>query len=113
MIRSRRLSSLVAGAAVVVFVVVALSGSQTPKEATPPAQQPAKRKRPVVKPIAMSSRMVGLAIRPGLKDSQRTIWDGTVEVSEGRVVEIESFFAGKRSGGAMTAPFKPQGFALG
>ncbi|HTU92029.1 MAG TPA: hypothetical protein VMF69_18240 [Gemmataceae bacterium] len=97
MTRSRRLSSLVAGAAVVVFVVVALSGSQAPKEAAPPAEQPAKRKRPAGKPIAMSGRTVNLEIRLGLKDTKaslkdkkRVIWDGSIEVSEGRVVEIET-----------------------
>jgi hypothetical protein len=82
---------------VVVFVVVALSGGQAPKEAAPAAEQPAPRKRPAVKPIAMSARAVGLEIRPGLKDTKRTIWDGSIEVSEGRVVEIESFSGAVRN----------------
>ena len=45
----------------------------------------------------MSSRMVSLEIRLGLKDTKgtlkdkkRAIWDGSLEVSEGRIVEIES-----------------------
>jgi hypothetical protein len=97
MTRSRKLSSLVTGAAVVVFVVVALSGSQAPKETAPPAEQSAKRKRPAVKPIPMSARMASLEIRLGLKDTKNTIWDGTVEVSEGRVVEIESIRGNMRS----------------
>jgi hypothetical protein len=97
MTHSRRLSSLVAGAAVVVFVVVALSGSQAPKEAAPPAEQPAKRKRPAIKPLPMPPRMVSLEIRSGLKDTKRTIWDGKLEVSEGRVVEIVSFTRNVRS----------------
>lgn len=96
MTRSRRLRSLAAGSAALVFVVVALSGGQDRKEAAPP-ERPASRKRPAVKPIEMSGRMVNLEIRLGLKDTRRTlkakeraIWDGTLEVSEGRVVEIES-----------------------
>ncbi|HEY7428471.1 MAG TPA: hypothetical protein VH682_29835 [Gemmataceae bacterium] len=98
MTRSRRLSSLGAGAAVVVFVIVALSGGQAPKE-TPQAERPAKKARPAGKPIAMPVQTVGLEVRPGLKDTKRTIWDGTIEVSEGRIVEIESFFGGARDTG--------------
>jgi hypothetical protein len=98
MTSSRRWSSLAADAAVVVFVVVALSGGQAPKEAlAPPVERTAQKKRPAVKPLAMTERTVNLLIRPGLKDAKRTIWDGTIEVSEGRVVEIESFFGGKRN----------------
>jgi hypothetical protein len=97
MTRSRPLSSLVAGAAVVVFVIVALSGGQAPKEAEPAAERPAKRNRAAVKPLAMPARTVSLEIRLGLKDTKRTIWDGTVEASEGRVVEIEGFSGGVRS----------------
>jgi hypothetical protein len=41
--------------------------------------------------------MVSLEIRPGLKDSKATVWDGSVEVSEGRVLEIEGFSGGVRS----------------
>jgi hypothetical protein len=94
---SRRWSSLAAVAAVVVFVLVAITGSQAPKEAEKPADQPAKKPRPAVKPIAMTTRTVSLEIRPGLKDTKRTIWDGVIEVSDGRVVEIESFSGAVRS----------------
>ncbi|HTU91531.1 MAG TPA: hypothetical protein VMF69_15720, partial [Gemmataceae bacterium] len=97
MTRSRRFSSLAAGAAVVVFVVVALSGGQARKEAAAPDEQPAKQNRSAVKPITMSQRTVSLEIRPGLKDTKRTIWDGTIEVSEGNVLDIESFTRNKRS----------------
>jgi hypothetical protein len=82
---------------VVVFVIVALSGSQAPKEAAQPSERPAPRNRPAVKPLPMSEKMASFEIRLGLKDAKRTIWDGTVEVSEGRVVEVESFSAGDRS----------------
>ncbi len=97
MTQSRRWSSLVAVAAVVVFVVVALSGSRTPQETDQQTERPAKRNRPAVKPLPMPTRMVSLEIRPGLKDSKRTIWDGTIRVSEGRVVEIEGISGGVRS----------------
>jgi len=96
MTSSRRWSSLAAGTAVVVFVVVALSSGQSPQKATPSVQT-ASRKRPPAKPLPMSERMVSLEIRPGLKDTQRTIWDGVLEVSEGRVIEIESFTRNVRS----------------
>jgi hypothetical protein len=97
MIRSRRLSSLVAGSAVFVFVIVALSGGQAPDEAEQASDQPAKRNRPAVKPLPMTGRTVNLVIRPGLKDTQRTVWDGSIEVSEGRVLEVESLFAAQRN----------------
>ncbi len=97
MIRSRRLKSLAAGAAAIIFVVVALSGGQFPQDADAPDEQPAKRKRPAVKPVSMTQQTVSLEIRPGLKDTEKTIWDGTIEVSEGRVIEIESFTKNKRS----------------
>jgi hypothetical protein len=97
MIRSRRLSSLVAGSAVFVFVIVALSGGQAPEEEGAPSEQPAKRNRAAVKPIPMTQRTVSLEILAGLKDTERTIWDGMIEVSEGRVLEIESLSVGQRS----------------
>jgi hypothetical protein len=99
MTRSCRLRSLVSGAVVVVFVVVALSGGQAPREADPPSERPAQRKRAAVKPLPMPERTVSLEIRPGLKDSKRTVWDGTIEVSEGRILDLESFTRNTRSKG--------------
>ncbi|HEY7328125.1 MAG TPA: hypothetical protein VH592_10815 [Gemmataceae bacterium] len=97
MIRSRRLSSLLAGSAVLVFVIVALSGGQAPDEAEQASEQPAKRNRPAVKPLPMTGRTVNLVIRPGLKDTKRTVWDGSIDVSEGRVLAVESIFANQRN----------------
>jgi hypothetical protein len=95
MTRAHRFRSLAAATAAVVFVIVALSGGQAPKDAEQAPQRPAKKKRVAVKPLPMPTHAVSLEMRPGLKDSKRTIWDGSVEVSEGRVVEIESRFKGK------------------
>jgi len=97
MTRRRRLNSLMAGAAVVVFGVVALSGGQTSKKAEPPSEQSGQRKRPIVNPLPMPERMVSLEIRPGLKDTQFTKWDGSLSVSEGRILDLESYTRNARS----------------
>ncbi len=96
MASSRRWSSLAAGVVVSVFGIIALTGGESPKDAPSPTELPAKRKRPAVRPLPMPERTANLEIRLGLKDTKRTIWDGTIEVSEGRVVEIESYYGGKR-----------------
>jgi hypothetical protein len=51
--------------------------------------KPPKRERPAGKPIAMPANLVGLEIYLGLKDDKVTAWNGTVESSEGRVLEVE------------------------
>jgi hypothetical protein len=91
------LSCTAALAAVVVFTVAALTGSQTPKGGDTPAERQAPKRRPAGEPVPMPARMVSLEILPGLKDTKATTWDGTIEVSEGRVVEMEVFSAGSRT----------------
>jgi hypothetical protein len=97
MTSSRRWSSLAAVAAVVVFVVVAVTGSQAPKEAEKPADRPAKKLRPAVKPLPMPARMVALEIILGQKDTKPTNWNGTIEASEGRVLDVEVLKAAART----------------
>jgi hypothetical protein len=87
--RSRLTSCTAALTAVVVFAIAALTGSQTPKVPDALAGGQAPKRRPVEKPIAMPARMVSLEIILGLKDAKPTIWDGTLQVSEGRVLEIK------------------------
>jgi hypothetical protein len=43
----------------------------------------------LARPIAMPAGQVGLEIVLGLKDGQRTDWEGDVKVSQGRVVAVE------------------------
>jgi hypothetical protein len=54
------------------------------------AEQAPPRKRPAAKPIPMSADLIGLEIELGLKDEKATVWDGTIEVSEGKVALLEA-----------------------
>jgi hypothetical protein len=90
MSRSRVTGGVAGLAATVVLVLVVLAVGPSPQgEPGQAAQQALQRERPQERPIAMATNVVGLEVALGLKDQQPTQWDGEVQVSQGRVREIE------------------------
>jgi hypothetical protein len=82
----------IAGLAAVVLVTLVALAARGPSPQAPAgasADEPAPKARPAEKPIAMTSGLIGLEILLGLKDKEPTRWDGTVEVSEGKVALLE------------------------
>src|SRR5262245_58304178 len=73
-----------------VLVGAILSLGPAPQgDAKPQAAAPAQRVRAPGKPIPMTAGLIGLEIALGLKDEQPTPWNGEVQVSEGKVREVE------------------------
>jgi hypothetical protein len=72
---------------ILLLVLVALNPSPQ-AETREQAQPPKKKPRPEGKPVAMPANPAGLNIALGLKDENATAWDGEIQVSEGRVLEV-------------------------
>jgi hypothetical protein len=60
------------------------SGAARQQVVPPPIRHSAARK-----PIAMSTKLVGLEIELGLQDRTATVWDGEIQLSQGKVAGID------------------------
>jgi hypothetical protein len=83
----------IAGLVAALLVTLAAVLAWGPARQTPSgvqADQPAPKKRPAEKPIPMMADLIGLEMELGLKDEKATVWDGEVEVSEGKVALFEA-----------------------
>jgi hypothetical protein len=69
-----------------VFLAIALAMRPT-QQAAPAAQKP-RPPRPEGKPLAMMTNLRGVTVRLGLKDRKPTDWDGEVQLSEGKLLEL-------------------------
>ena len=88
-------------AVIMLGLVVALSGPD-PHAAAPSghAAAPPKppRKRPPDRgPLAMKTDLISLEISLGLKDKEQVLWQGAVQLSEGRVAQLELMRGGVKS----------------
>src|SRR4051794_20307460 len=95
MLHSRSVKlAMVAGATLVMAFLVVVSGSSHEEDAAPgvipcdgPDPDPAQ-------PVPMPRGLIGLEITLGLKDTQATEWEGDIQVSEGRVLELDALRSG-------------------
>src|SRR4051794_36434126 len=74
-------------AGVFALVFLTLRPPQPPGSGQP-AQPPPRKPRPAGKPVVMPANPVGLEVHLGVKDTQATPWDGEVELSEGKLVDM-------------------------
>ena len=72
-----------------IFLLAIVIFAPTPQAETGQKLPDAARKpRPEGKPIAMPVNLVGLEVRLGLTDENPTPWDGEVQVSAGRLLDL-------------------------
>src|SRR5437867_651806 len=85
--RSRLLAAFVSTAVMAVAALLALRPSAP--QASGQAAQPPRKERRAAAPIAMPAGAVGLEITLGLKDAKPADWEGEIQVSEGKVLNID------------------------
>jgi len=89
---SRTLRGGIAGAttvAVLLLIMFLSLGSSPQGQSGGKTEAPPKRVRPPGKPIPMAANLIGLEINLGIKDKQRTPWDGDIQLSEGKIQTVE------------------------
>src|SRR2546428_680639 len=86
-------------ATVLVFGLVLLTRWPGPADSAGSAAEdsPPAKQRADAKPIAMPANLVGVEIELGRKDKQPVAWDGEVQVSEGRILEVIVSRAGNKA----------------
>src|SRR5262249_17814692 len=90
MMRSRLQRTLAGLATAVVFGLLLLLFGPSPQGESGQQAAPVPRKpRPAGQPISRPPNLVGLEIALGLKDVEPTSWDGEVQISEGRLLEVQ------------------------
>jgi hypothetical protein len=95
--RNRLRSSLAGLATLVVFSLVVVVFGPSPEGESKQAAAPVKKPRPEGRPIPMPTQLTGLDIVLGVKDKEATKWDGEVQLSEGRIVEMTIKGGGPKS----------------
>ncbi|HXG09430.1 MAG TPA: hypothetical protein VNK04_06545 [Gemmataceae bacterium] len=107
MSRARVRSGVAGLTTLLVFVLVlAVWGPPERGESNQQAAQPPRRVRAEGKPIPMPANLISLEVALGLKDKQPTAWDGQVQLSQGKVIEIDVLRGGpnaKAEGNRFTA----------
>jgi hypothetical protein len=92
------LSGIAALAVMIAFLVVGLTTSHSQqRQRLQAAQQAAGTGTGNDRPIPMSKNRLAFEIALGLTDEQPTRWDGSVEVSQGRVASIEVVGGGAKA----------------